>query len=347
MPLKIWRVSAEWVFDSMKFNEFMAEDDYEVDRAGNVLVHRHILSVEDIDEIASLGIDSETVFNESSRKRKKNGNGSTSSVREEPKKTAKSKKPNKIVEETEENSSSTSKNNILERTHCPVCNISISAKALPRHHLNKHSEDAEKFVCTLCEFKTNRRETLLDHKRRKHFEPVKLGRPSKQDVRQKSRQRKRSPFRLDAFQSRHTITLKTLEANAKLQGIQNEIETTKKTNEERLMALENAFKKKENELSCVKTRITIIESKAKELKLPALKDIPGILDFLNLNQNATKEQIRQTINLRLMELSPESSVSNEIFTNLKTTDDDRQKTLMFLNQASDILIKWKKAQLNH
>uniref|UniRef100_A0A1Q3EY50 Putative chromatin remodeling factor subunit n=1 Tax=Culex tarsalis TaxID=7177 RepID=A0A1Q3EY50_CULTA len=47
-----WRVSASWVTDLEEYNEWMAEEDYEVDEAGRKKVHKHRLSV---DELMSAG----------------------------------------------------------------------------------------------------------------------------------------------------------------------------------------------------------------------------------------------------------------------------------------------------
>lgn len=89
-------------------------------------------------------------------------------------------------------------------------------------------------------------------------------------------------------------------------------------------------------------RICIIYSKSKEDELPALTDISGLLDFFNRNEHATKEEIRKSINLRLMERSPESLVSDAIFSNSKMSIVERQKHVMYFNQASQVIMKWKK-----
>lgn len=43
-----WRVAAQWVLDLEQYNEWMPEDDYEVDEQGNKKVHKLRLSVEDL-----------------------------------------------------------------------------------------------------------------------------------------------------------------------------------------------------------------------------------------------------------------------------------------------------------
>lgn len=43
-----WRVSSTWLLDSDQYNEWMAEEDYEVDELGQKKVHRMRMSVEDL-----------------------------------------------------------------------------------------------------------------------------------------------------------------------------------------------------------------------------------------------------------------------------------------------------------
>lgn len=53
-------VLANWVTDSKEFNEFMCEEDYEVDESGQEIIHQHNLSIDDFavgkqtDEVNSL-----------------------------------------------------------------------------------------------------------------------------------------------------------------------------------------------------------------------------------------------------------------------------------------------------
>jgi len=46
-PSDCWRVSASWVLDLDQYNEWMSEEDYEVDEQGRKKVHKLRLSVED------------------------------------------------------------------------------------------------------------------------------------------------------------------------------------------------------------------------------------------------------------------------------------------------------------
>lgn len=43
-----WRVSYSWVFDTDQYNEWMSEEDYEVDESGRKKVHPRLMSVEDL-----------------------------------------------------------------------------------------------------------------------------------------------------------------------------------------------------------------------------------------------------------------------------------------------------------
>ncbi|KAL9888767.1 SWI/SNF complex subunit SMARCC2-like [Glossina fuscipes] len=53
-PIERWRVSASWILDLEQYNEWMAEEDYEVDEAGKKKMHKQRLSV---DYIMSFGSD--------------------------------------------------------------------------------------------------------------------------------------------------------------------------------------------------------------------------------------------------------------------------------------------------
>ncbi|XP_031624506.1 SWI/SNF complex subunit SMARCC2 isoform X2 [Contarinia nasturtii] len=47
-PSNTWRVTAQWVLHSQEYNEWMAEEDYEVDESGKKVMHRHRLTVDDL-----------------------------------------------------------------------------------------------------------------------------------------------------------------------------------------------------------------------------------------------------------------------------------------------------------
>lgn len=44
----MWRVSANWILNSQEYNEWMCEEDYEVDESGKKKIHKHRLSVDDL-----------------------------------------------------------------------------------------------------------------------------------------------------------------------------------------------------------------------------------------------------------------------------------------------------------
>ena len=47
-PAERWRVSATWILDLEHYNEWMAEEDYEVDEMGKKKMHKQRLSIDDI-----------------------------------------------------------------------------------------------------------------------------------------------------------------------------------------------------------------------------------------------------------------------------------------------------------
>lgn len=115
---------------------------------------------------------------------------------------------------------------------------------------------------------------------------------------------------------------------------------SKKKNEERLKNLEKAKMQKELEIRKVKTRVTMIESKQIRADLPDLKNIDSVLQYFNLTNNCTMTDVNDTINLRLMEISPESTVSREIYNNM--TEEEKQILSTFLNKASGVLLHYVK-----
>lgn len=172
--------------------------------------------------------------------------------------------------------------------------------------------------------------------------------------------RSRSPFRVNAFENRHGSSIEMLQMNTQmvnalnknkeqLNEIGNFLEQTQneqKKNEQRLKVLEQTKMQKEveftREFSKVKTRITMIESKQRHTDLPDLRDISSLLQYFNLKKNCTKTEINDTINLRLMETSPESNVSQDIFTSM--TEEEKQQLTTFCNNASEVLLKYVKSR---
>lgn len=66
----------------------------------------------------------------------------------------------------------------LPKTKCPECDMMITVKGLKRHIDQQHHTEKE-WKCDFCLFTTKREEGLLDHQRRIHLEPMKMGRPKK------------------------------------------------------------------------------------------------------------------------------------------------------------------------
>lgn len=285
----------------------MAEEDYEVDESGKKKVHTHRLTVEDI-------------FQEKQANRKqtkKQPSGQTTSC--------------------------------LAKTQCPDCRINVTVKGLERHRREKHSKDFDGFKCSICKFTTKRKASLLDHERRLHLEPVALGRRKKSD----KPIRKRSPFRKDVYEHRHGKSMDMLKMNSQLKDTLsskteafNRLEQDKIKSVQCVELLENAKKQNENEMRKLKARLTIIESKLKPAEIPSLENISDLLNYFNLTEKSSKEDITNTINLRLMELSDESLVSSEIFTTTVLSKEDKEEIIMSYNAACDVLLKWKKKQIN-
>lgn len=96
-------------------------------------------------------------------------------------------------------------------------------------------------------------------------------------------------------------------------------------------------KTKAIELNKLKTRMAMIESKQKPADLPDLKDISSLLEYFNLKKDCNKDDVNDTINLRLMEISPESTVSQDIFNNM--SEERKEALAISYNQANDILLK--------
>lgn len=67
-PEDRWRVSASWVLDLDQYNEWMSEEDYEVDEKGGKKVHKLRLSVE---ELMPVGNDEKRVGKTGSTKQKR------------------------------------------------------------------------------------------------------------------------------------------------------------------------------------------------------------------------------------------------------------------------------------
>lgn len=261
----------------------------------------------------------------------------------------------------------------LPRTQCPKCSKPMSQKSLIRHNREVHYEGTKKYKCDLCQYKSKREACLLDHIRRKHFEATALGRPKKGQKR-----RTRSPFRVDTFNKRHQSALEFMNLSNKLlddntqQKCKFESRFEEKLNEldeknryiEALVAKQNeemgkilAFSSKEKKMLEEKvrelevndrnaaTRMSILESKVSEKKVPDVTDIPSLLKYFNLPEDCNKATIRNTVNLRLMSVSPGSTLSKEIFST-GMTKEERENLVIDINSALKTLLKWQKNRDN-
>lgn len=317
VPLKTWHVAAQWVFHSRDRNEFINECDYEVDENGVKLVQQY--SPQDY----------------------------SSNVTDATKTTTKKRSESVVSVVKAKKARMNASKNALPKTQCPVCEKTIAEKALKRHMNETHREKPKEFECEACESSFTRNELLMKHMRSIHFEPVKMGRPKKNE---ECHRRRRSPFKKDDFENRHGSSVEMLRKNSQMvknldanteqltefRKILEQTKNEQKKNEERLKNLEKA----KLEIRKVKTRVTMIESKQIRADLPDLKNIDSVLQYFNLTNNCTKTDVNDTINLRLMEISPESTVSREIYNNM--TEEEKQDLSTFLNKASGVLLHYVK-----
>lgn len=345
MTFKTWRVTAEWVFHSKYYSEWMNEEDYETTENGEKLVHRYRLSQEDLSNAMNRSNVRATKTAKIAVKRNRSSSTSSKEIR------STRKRDQSVASEARKTATKT----VLPTAQCPVCDKTMTKKALGRHIQEKHEHNAEEFSCNVCKSSFKRKELLLDHQRRKHFEPVKMGRPNKNIKTPRSR----SPFRVKVFEDRHGSSIEILQMNTQMVNALNEnkdqlnkfaqvleqTQSEQKKNEDRLKELEKIKMQKEIELRKVKTRITMIESKQPHTDLPDLKDIVSLLQYFNLKENCTKTEVNDTINLRLMETSTESTVSRDIFTNM--TEEEKQNLTIFLNKASEVLLRYVKYRNEH
>lgn len=251
----------------------------------------------------------------------------------------------------------------MPTTNCPDCGIIVTKHGLNRHRSEQHQGDM--FKCSLCEFTAKRKLYLKEHITRIHLEPTVLGRPKKNKKSNEKRKRTRSPFRVNKFEKRHKSSLTMIEKNVQkdiehseqLKQIKEKLAETEAEKasenlkmEQRLLerlnqsydTLAESKKKADIEFDKIRTRVTMMESKQAERQLPDVNNIPALLQYLNMKQTCTKKDIDTTINLRLMESSAESTVSDDIFVLSDMTEQKREKLVMFYNEASDKLQKWRK-----
>lgn len=357
--LKSWNVSASWVFDSEKFNEWMVEEDYEIDENEKRLTSLHYFTVDEFfnekpkrkrktTSIATAETPSET---QHKRKKPKQKTTPTKSLAKSSQLTA-----TRAATSTEQLATSstvqlTTTSAKLKNIPCPDCEKMFTTEKLQkRHYREQHTE--EKFKCTLCDYTSKRKSYLEEHQRRQHFEPVKRGRARRNEA----APRKRSPFRKNVFDIRHKTSLEMIQMTLPLQAKMEEVletsnelqkkiakaESDNQKSQQRIKEMEDS-KKVDTELAKVKTRLSMIEAKTSNyFNLPDISDIVGLLKYFNLCAESSKKDIENVIGLRKMELTNETLVSQDIFKQSHFTDEKRQKLIVFCNKAKDVLLKWRK-----
>lgn len=231
----------------------------------------------------------------------------------------------------------------VSKVMCPECRKFFVEKVLNRHKREVHSSKPPKFKCDTCEFTTKRNVDLLAHIQRKHTEPTKIGRPKKNVV-----HRKRSPFRL----KKKTVSAKS-DIGAADGRIKESIEESKKELEDLKLKLAdkeketNNLKAKVNEmarihessLKDIQIRLNIVEKKCKQSNLIDFDDVSSMLTYLNLDESATIADIRDAINIRILEVSNESLVDSGATEDMSS--EEREAMTTRLNQIQQKLIEWK------
>lgn len=250
---------------------------------------------------------------------------------EKMRKSVPSKKQQKKKQDNEKRNKTTEG---LPRTKCPDCGITITMKGLGRHQREKHSANPKQFPCNLCSHSSKRHDHLMEHQRRVHFEPIQL---VKERGRSKIKQeggekRKRSPFNAKEFKKRHATTIQNHI------NMEKKIESVKAEMGARIDGMESLLREKTADVETTKIRLSILEQKQPKQKRPDLKDIDGLLQFIGLDSNATKNDIRKAISIRILEVSSESLVTSAA--NKDMTEEERDEECSFLNRASSVLQKW-------
>lgn len=193
---KIWRVSAKWVLDSWKSNEWTVESDYEVDETGEKIIQSNLLSVDDFerahDEVNASGANGKKNPKKSKERKdasKSPKTGSTSQAKIELNKASTSRTTRGTASKNGEGHKEKSRRSgsgsghrekhgrKMPTTECPDCGKTITVKRLNSHRKEIHQPGAERFHCNLCEMSFTRQSILSDHQRRIHFEPMRVGRP--------------------------------------------------------------------------------------------------------------------------------------------------------------------------
>lgn len=220
------------------------------------------------------------------------------------------KKEKKKLKKQKLEQNKTAKAKRLPTTKCPQCDLILTQKALARHQRNQHGENIPKFKCKFCTYESNRHAQVLDHEHRIHLQPSVLGRPKKNKKKTEARPVSSTVIKDDLHLDLSKLAAEVREQHVNLQQTQ--------------------------------IRLSILEKKQKKEKLPDLNDLKGLLAYFGLDETAKLDEIRDVINIRIMEVSPESLVESAL--NEEMDEDQRDEVVSFLNQASVILLQWKSKQ---
>lgn len=160
------------------------------------------------------------------------------------------------------------------------------------------------------------------------------GTASKGASKKKEERKPRSPFRKATFEARHSTSIAFGEKM-----------------DERLSKLEHSVGDLRNDsinkdilLAEQKIRISILEKKQKTKSRPNVSNVNDLLEYFDLDEKATIDEIRNIINTRILEVSPESLISSAV--NDDMNEEERDAEVTYLNQALGVLTKWKFEQNN-
>lgn len=246
----------------------------------------------------------------------------------------------------------------LPRTTCPQCGKEMTKKALQRHTKEQNSNDSafpvhmwymqprhqeESWFGWSYEAKTLATKktwsTKKSHKR--------ITRITWSKYRQDRKYQNQVPERPESNQVIRMLPLDQLQTSLTtgmpllMQKCVNlKKNWRKKTNE--FPNWKNYWKKKiEKDLEI---RLRILENKLniKDKKEIDLNAINSILMYFNLNSNCTRNDIRDVVNMRVMEMSPESLIENGV--NEGMSDAEREQFTSLLNPTLVKLLQWKDEQ---
>lgn len=172
----------------------------------------------------------------------------------------------------------------LPKTTCPTCGITITVKGLARHQRETHDQNSEIHPCNMCSFSSKRKDHLMDHQRRMHFEPTGRGRPKKSN-------------QLKSVNEVHLVQLNlkrdSIEFNV---NMENKIEDIKTGMDAKIDGMASLCKRS-IEFEETKIRLCILEQKQTKPTRPDSKDVESLLRYIGLSSNATSDEIRNASTL--------------------------------------------------